>query len=101
MPKFISSIFFIQGVYDLPASIEYILKITNQTKLQYLGHSQGATAFFVLISERPEYNAKIEMMHALAPSVFMSNTRSPLVRAILPFVFILEVNNFEVSLNQS
>lgn len=79
------------GYYDVPASIDYVLAKTNQTKLQYIGHSQGATAFFIMASERPQYNDKIEMMHALAPGVLMSHIRSPLIRAILPFLSILEV----------
>lgn len=76
----------------MPASIDYILAKTHQTKLQFIAHSQGSTAFFVMVSERPEYNDKIEMMHAMAPGVFMSHTRSPLIRVILPFLSVLEVN---------
>lgn len=74
------------GYYDLPASIDFILGKTNQTKLQYIGHSQGAVAFFVMASERPEYNDKIELMHALAPAVFLSHCKSPIIRAVVPFL---------------
>lgn len=74
------------GVYDIPASIDYILAETGQTKLQYIGHSQGGTSILVMASERPEYNDKIEIIHALAPAAFMSNCKSPPLRAIAPFV---------------
>lgn len=47
------------GVYDIPATIDYILKYTNQTRLTYVGHSQGVTAFYVTLSQLPEYNDKI------------------------------------------
>lgn len=47
------------GVYDIPATIDYILQQTNQTKLSYVGHSQGVTAFYVTLAELPEYNDKI------------------------------------------
>lgn len=42
---------------------------TNQTKLAYVGHSQGVTAVFVLLSERPEYNDKITIAHVMTPPV--------------------------------
>lgn len=29
------------GIYDIPETIDYILSQTNQTKLSYVGHSQG------------------------------------------------------------
>lgn len=47
------------GVLDLPAMIDYVLAETEQTKLQYIGHSQGTTAFFVMTAQHPEYNHKI------------------------------------------
>lgn len=79
------------GYYDVPASIDYVLQKTNQTKLQYVAHSQGASAFFVMLSERPEYNDKIEMMHGMAPAVAMSHAKSSVIRAIVPFLPILQV----------
>lgn len=47
------------GIYDHPAVIDYILNETNQTKVFYVGHSQGTTSLMVLLSEKPEYNEKI------------------------------------------
>lgn len=72
------------GVYDLPAMIDYVLNETGQENLKYIGHSQGTTSFFVMASERPEYNEKIGLMVALSPVAFMSNARSPIVRLIAP-----------------
>lgn len=70
------------GIYDLPASIDYILKETGQTKLNYIGHSHGATVYFIMTSEKPEYNAKIELMHAFAPPIFLKNIGIPSIRAM-------------------
>ncbi|KDR15392.1 Lipase 3 [Zootermopsis nevadensis] len=64
------------GVYDLPAEIDYILTNTGQKDLSYVGHSMGTTMFFVLMSLKPEYNAKIRHMVALAPVAFLRNTKS-------------------------
>lgn len=71
--------------------IDYVLTKTEQTKLQFIAHSQGSTSFFVMCAERPEYNHKIEMMHALAPVAFLSHVISPPIRVIAPFVSVLEV----------
>ena len=67
------------GVYDLPASIDYILGITGQKKLFYVGHSQGCTSLFVLLSEKPEYNEKIIKIAAYAPIVYTNHMRSPII----------------------
>ncbi|XP_058064940.1 lipase 3-like [Anopheles bellator] len=78
------------GYFDLPAMIDYALGNTGHTTLQYAGHSQGTTSFFVMASLRPDYNKKIRSMQALAPVAFMSNLRSPFVRALAPFVNQIE-----------
>lgn len=74
------------GIFDLPAMIDYVTAVTGQSAIQYAGHSQGTTSFFIMTSLRPEYNAKILSAHMLAPVAFMSNLKSPFVRAISPFV---------------
>ncbi|XP_071558741.1 lipase 3-like [Temnothorax nylanderi] len=58
------------GMYDLPATIDYILYQTGQQQLFYIGFSQGTTQFWVLMSLRPEYNKKIKLMSALAPVAY-------------------------------
>ncbi|XP_019876909.2 lipase 3-like [Aethina tumida] len=68
------------GVYDLPATIDYILDKTNKDQLSYIGHSQGCTTFFIMGSVKPDYMKKINVMAALAPAVFMANTSHPLVK---------------------
>ncbi|KAH8419419.1 hypothetical protein KR222_011290, partial [Zaprionus bogoriensis] len=71
------------GMYDLPAMIDHILKATGYKKLQYAGHSQGCTAFFVMCSMRPAYNEKVISMQAMAPAVYAKETEDhPYIRAI-------------------
>lgn len=80
------------GYYDLPVTIDRILDVTQQEKIFYIGHSQGTTIFFVLLSERPEYNAKISMMSAFAPVSYVGNIPNVLFRFIASFQGPLEVN---------
>ncbi|XP_046666736.1 lipase 1-like [Homalodisca vitripennis] len=72
------------GRYDLPAVIGYILQVTGHQQILYIGHSMGTTMFFVLCSSRPEYNAKVLYMAALAPVAYMGHTTSPL-RYLAPY----------------
>ncbi|XP_052891371.1 gastric triacylglycerol lipase-like [Anopheles moucheti] len=78
------------GYYDLPAVIDYILQLTGARQLNYIGHSQGTTVFFVMASSRPEYNEKIAHMYALSPAVCLKRVRSPPVRWMLQNMFALK-----------
>uniref|UniRef100_A0A1L8DQ21 Lipase n=1 Tax=Nyssomyia neivai TaxID=330878 RepID=A0A1L8DQ21_9DIPT len=79
------------GIHDIPAMIDYVTRTTGQQRMHYVGHSQGTTSMFIMLSERPEYNDRIKSAHALAPVAFMNNLRSPFIRALAPFVNSLEM----------
>jgi len=79
------------GYYDLPASIDYILSMSNTSQLHYIGYSMGSCVFFIMGSERPEYQPKIRSQISLAPVAFLSNTRSSL-RFIAPYAKTLNVS---------
>ncbi|XP_004369963.1 gastric triacylglycerol lipase isoform X2 [Trichechus manatus latirostris] len=53
--------------YDLPATIDFIVKKTGQEKLYYVGHSQGTTIGFIAFSTNPELAKRIKTFYALAP----------------------------------
>lgn len=61
------------GYFDLPAMIDHVLSKTNQQKLNYIGFSQGTTAFLVCASMRPHYNDKILEAHLMAPVASLEN----------------------------
>ncbi|XP_044019387.1 lipase member N-like [Aphidius gifuensis] len=67
--KFWDFTFHESGVYDLPAIIEYITKLTKQ-KLFYIGYSQSTTYAFVMASRRPDIAKKIRLMIHLAPIAY-------------------------------
>lgn len=77
------------GYYDLPAMIDYALSTSNSSTLKYIGHSQGTTTFFVMASEREEYNKKIALMVALSPVAFMGKVKSPVARLLAPGISLL------------
>uniref|UniRef100_A0A8C4U181 Partial AB-hydrolase lipase domain-containing protein n=1 Tax=Falco tinnunculus TaxID=100819 RepID=A0A8C4U181_FALTI len=68
------------AMYDLPATINYILKKTGQEQLYYVAYSQGTTTGFIAFSSIPELDRKIKMFFALAPITTNSNMKSPLAR---------------------
>ncbi|NXM94939.1 LIPM Lipase, partial [Sylvia borin] len=77
------------AMYDLPATINYILQKTGQEQLYYVAYSQGTTTGFIAFSSIPELDRKIKMFFALAPITVNSNMKSPLVRVFdLPEVLI-------------
>lgn len=80
-------------MYDLPAMIDYIVKNTTREKIFYLGHSQGTTSFFVMSSERPEYQDKIEAMFAMAPVTYCGRLNNPILQFIAWFGGPLNVRN--------
>lgn len=81
----------ISGVYDLSAMIDYVLWTTNQTKLAYVGHSQGVTAMLVLLSELPHYNEKISIFHAMTSPVILKYNH-PLVPQTIEQVDMVAVS---------
>lgn len=56
--------------------IDFVLNQTKQSQLVFLGYSQGGTTIFALLSERPEYNDKIALVHGMGAAVFMKNSHS-------------------------
>lgn len=43
------------GIYDVPAEIDFILEVTGQEKLSFIGHSMGTTQMLTGLSDIPEY----------------------------------------------
>ncbi|XP_011155911.3 lipase 3 [Solenopsis invicta] len=78
------------GTLDLPAMIDHIVKTTGRKKMFYLGHSQGTTTFFVMASERPEYQEYIEEMYAMAPIAYCGRMKSPLLQILAQFTISVD-----------
>ncbi|XP_063239532.1 gastric triacylglycerol lipase-like [Bacillus rossius redtenbacheri] len=67
------------AVFDLPAALDLVLATTGRRRLFYVGHSMGTSMFFALACTRPDYvGARVELMSALAPVVFLRHVRTPM-----------------------
>lgn len=79
------------GMYDIAAMTDYVISQTNVKSIPYIGHSQGTTDFYILLSERPEYADKFKVAIHYAPISFQRSTRCPYIR-----VFSKIYKEFEV-----
>jgi len=82
------------GAVDVSSQLNYILELTKQPTLSYVGHSQGTLTFFIAMETNPELNSKINQMYALAPVTTVANARSP-IRLIAPYADDVEVIKME------
>eukprot|EP01083_Nonionella_stella_P222815 794735_1 len=71
-----------QGRIDVPATVNYILKTTNQRKIGYIGHSQGCTQMFVNLASPESVSQHLWMFVAMAPAVRMADTRGRLFKIL-------------------
>lgn len=79
------------GVHDVPAQLDYVLATTGRKRLFYVGHSQGFLSSLVTLSEKPEYNEKIQLLIGLAPAVYLKHAQSPFIGTIAYFQNLFEV----------
>lgn len=79
------------GLYDMPASLNYVLKVTRQKKLSFVGYSIGCTMFFVAMITHPELNERVDVMFAFAPTSTLADFRVTPVRTFLPLWNFLHV----------
>ncbi|XP_023235801.1 gastric triacylglycerol lipase-like isoform X2 [Centruroides sculpturatus] len=70
--------------YDTPDSIDFVLNITGQSQLYYVGFSQGNMILYAFLSENPEYN-KIKVVLSLGPTAWLGHIKSPPLRLLAPF----------------
>nr|XP_056705583.1 lysosomal acid lipase/cholesteryl ester hydrolase-like [Euleptes europaea] len=81
------------AMFDIPATINFILQKTGQKQLYFIGHSQGTTLGFIAFSTFPKLSQKIKMFVALAPLVSFKHTSIPQIRLLLflPETFIKKI----------
>ncbi|CDK27096.1 unnamed protein product [Kuraishia capsulata CBS 1993] len=81
------------SMFDIPDSIDYILKQTGQTQVNYVGFSQGCTQGLAATSLNRDLNDKIDKMILISPATTPHGLSNPLINSIInlspEFMFLL------------
>ena len=79
--------------YDLPATLNYIQKVTGKSELFYVGHSQGTAIAFAEFGRNPELAKRIKAFFALAPVTTVGHIKGA-IKLLSYFAPELEVGLF-------
>lgn len=79
-------------LYDLPATINYVQRLTGSTKVGYVGFSQGAAMMFGLMADYPDYADQIEPFIAFGPVAYVDNALTPFKRFSFLTPFLQHMN---------
>ncbi|KAJ3543975.1 hypothetical protein NM688_g5796 [Phlebia brevispora] len=69
--------------HDIPDSIDYILDVTGEESLSYIGFSQGTAQAFAALSIHPQLNEKVNVFIALAPAMSPAGLSAPIVDGLM------------------
>ncbi|KAI5297321.1 cholesterol esterase, partial [Ascosphaera atra] len=69
--------------YDIPAAIKYILHITGQKSLSYIGFSQGTAQALAALSVHHTLNKKVNCFIGLAPAMSPAGLSTGLVDSLV------------------
>lgn len=64
--------------FDLPATINYVLRKSKSSTTGFIGISQGTAIMFGLLASQPQFNDVIKPFIALAPVTRYTNCTSPM-----------------------
>lgn len=71
------------ALFDIPDTIDYILSVTKQKNLSYIGFSQGSAQAFASLAIRPPLNDKVNLFIAVAPAMSPPGLRSKIVNSLM------------------
>jgi len=79
--------------HDIPDSIQYILDVTKEPNLSYIGFSQGTAQAFAALSIHHRLNERINVFIALAPAMSPAGLSAPIVDGLMKasptFLFLI------------
>jgi pimeloyl-ACP methyl ester carboxylesterase len=72
------------GEYDVKANVEFIIKLTGQKKINYMGHSQGTAQMFARACLYPKWcEEHINLFMAIAPVARVGNADGKFLKPML------------------
>ncbi|EFX01858.1 triglyceride lipase-cholesterol [Grosmannia clavigera kw1407] len=69
--------------HDIPDSIAYVLDVTGQPSLSYIGFSQGTAQAFAALAIHPKLNDQVNVFIALAPAMSPAGLSNGIVDALV------------------
>eukprot|EP01137_Pigoraptor_chileana_P019580 Opistho-2@80785 len=76
---------------DLPAAFDHVLRVSGETQLHYVGHSEGTLIGFVAFSTFPEVIKSVKTFVALAPVAYVSQAAFTPLLEILPKRLVFDI----------
>jgi len=74
------------GLYDVPAFIDHIKSATGQSKVTYIGHSEGTTqVFYGAALKHRYYENNVNLFVALAPIANLYNVQVPAFHSLATY----------------
>ncbi|SCU84255.1 LAME_0C08812g1_1 [Lachancea meyersii CBS 8951] len=71
------------AIFDIPDTLTYILGVTHQQKLTYIGFSQGSSQAFAAFSINPQLRDKIKLFIGLSPAMIPRSLSHPLAKFLV------------------
>ena len=76
------------GLHDLSTFIDEVLKKTGEKKLTYIGYSMGTTLSYMLLSSKPEYNDKVNLVVSIAPVSHVKMSPNIFIKGVISAVLV-------------
>lgn len=84
------------GQYDIPAEVNFVLNATGAQTLTYIGHSQGTTQMFALLSEYPQFGSKLNLYVGLGAVATVRNVTLGLMSIVNNTEFMDLLEKFHI-----
>ncbi|XP_014233463.2 lipase 3-like [Trichogramma pretiosum] len=85
-PEFWEFSYHEMATVDMANIIDYVLDVTNQKQIMYVGHSMGTSISYILLSTKPEYNEKIKLVVSFTPVAYWYDPQASFIGNMKPLL---------------